>query len=39
MEAAAAFPEARLSRERHDARAARLARDTAERIAALAALE
>jgi Na+-translocating ferredoxin:NAD+ oxidoreductase subunit B len=39
MEAAAAFPEATLSRERHDARAMRLARDTAERIAALAALE
>ena len=34
-----AFPEAGLSRERHEARAARLARDDAERIAALAALE
>jgi electron transport complex protein RnfB len=34
-----AFPEASLSRERHDARAARLAREEAERITALAALE
>jgi len=36
---APALPEADLSRERHEARAARLARDDAERIAALAALE
>jgi Na+-translocating ferredoxin:NAD+ oxidoreductase subunit B len=34
-----AFPEADLSRERHEARARRLARDAAERDAALAALE
>jgi Na+-translocating ferredoxin:NAD+ oxidoreductase subunit B len=34
-----AFPEAGLSRERHEARARRLARDAAERDAALAALE
>jgi electron transport complex protein RnfB len=34
-----AFPEARLSRERHEARARRLARDAAERDAALSALE
>jgi len=36
---AAALPPADLSRERHDARAARLARDAAERAVALAALE
>ena len=35
----AALPEASLSRERHDARAARILRDAAERDAALAALE
>ena len=34
-----AFPEAGLSRERHEARARRLVRDSAERDAALAALE
>ena len=34
-----ALPDAALSRERHEARAARLARDEAERISALAALE
>ena len=37
--AVAAFPLADLSRERHDARAERLARDAAERAVALAALE
>jgi electron transport complex protein RnfB len=39
LEPAAALPPADLSRERHDARAARLARDEAERMTALAALE
>ena len=39
MEPAAAFPEPALSRERFEARATRLARDAAERVAALAALE
>ena len=39
MAATPACPEAPLSRARHDARAARLARDASERIAALAALE
>jgi electron transport complex protein RnfB len=39
LEPARALPEASLSRERHEARATRLVRDTSERIAALAALE
>jgi electron transport complex protein RnfB len=39
LEPIAAFPDAGLSRDRHDARAIRLARDAAEREAALAALE
>ena len=39
LESASALPEAALSRDRHEARAARLVRDTSERIAALAALE
>jgi electron transport complex protein RnfB len=39
LEPSAALPPADLSRERHDARAARLARDEAERMTALAALE
>jgi electron transport complex protein RnfB len=39
MTRSSALPEAALSRERHDARAARLVRDAAERDAALAALE
>src|SRR5258706_11747849 len=39
LEPIAALPDATLSRERHEARAARLVRDAAERVAALAALE
>ena len=39
LEPAGALPEASLSRERYEARAARLTRDASERIAALAALE
>jgi electron transport complex protein RnfB len=39
LEPVAALPDADLSRDRHDGRAARLARDASERIAALAALE
>ena len=39
LQPAGALPEAALSRERYEARAARLTRDASERIAALAAFE